>query len=56
MPLATAIAAGNRAMIKPSEFTPGTSDLLARLLAELFPEEQVAVVAGDASMGAAIVL
>ena len=29
MPLATAIAAGNRAMIKPSELTPATSDLLA---------------------------
>ncbi len=53
MPLATAIAAGNRAMIKPSEFTPATSDLLARLLAETFPQEQVAVVTGDASVGAA---
>jgi coniferyl-aldehyde dehydrogenase len=39
MPLATALAAGNRAMIKPSEFTPATSDLLARVLAELFPKE-----------------
>ena len=28
MPLATALAAGNRAMIKPSEFTPATSDVL----------------------------
>jgi coniferyl-aldehyde dehydrogenase len=53
MPLATAIAAGNRAMIKPSEFAPATSDLLVRLLAEIFPEEQVAVVTGDASVGAA---
>lgn len=53
MPLATALAAGNRAMIKPSEFTPATSDLLARLLAELFSEEHVAVVPGDASVGAA---
>lgn len=53
MPLATALAAGNRAMIKPSEFTPGTSNLLATMLAEIFPEEKVAVVTGDASMGAA---
>jgi coniferyl-aldehyde dehydrogenase len=53
MPLATALAAGNRAMIKPSEFTPTTSDLLARMLAELFPPEQVAVVTGDAAVGAA---
>lgn len=46
MPLATAIAAGNRAMIKPSEFAPATSDLLARMLAEIFPQEQVAIVTG----------
>lgn len=53
MPLATAIAAGNRAMIKPSEFTPATSELLSTLLADIFPQEQVAVVTGDASVGAA---
>jgi coniferyl-aldehyde dehydrogenase len=52
MPLATAIAAGNRAMIKPSEFTPATSDLLTSLLARIFPQEQVAVMTGDASVGA----
>lgn len=53
MPLATALAAGNRAMIKPSEFTPRTSDVLKRLLAEIFPQEQVAVVTGDAALAAA---
>lgn len=53
MPLATAIAAGNRAMLKPSEFTPETSRLLARMLADTFAEEQVAVVTGDAAVGAA---
>jgi len=53
MPLATALAAGNRAMIKPSEFTPATSALLAAMLADLFPSEQVAVVQGDAATGAA---
>ncbi len=53
MPLATAIAAGNRAMIKPSELTPATSDLLVTMLAEIFPEEQVAVVTGGAEIGAA---
>lgn len=53
MPLATAIAAGNRAMIKPSELTPRTSDLLKRLLAETFPQEQVGVVTGDAAIAAA---
>ncbi len=53
MPLATALAAGNRAMIKPSEVTPATSAFLETFLAELFPPEKVAVVQGDASMGAA---
>jgi coniferyl-aldehyde dehydrogenase len=53
MPLATAIAAGNRVMIKPSEVTAATSDLLRAILAEVFDQEQVAVVTGDASVGAA---
>ena len=53
MPLATAIAAGNRAMIKPSEFTPETSACLTEMLGDIFPLDQVAVVTGDASVGAA---
>ena len=53
MPLATALAAGNRALIKPSEFTPATSALLDALVTDLFPPEQVAVVQGDAAVGAA---
>lgn len=51
MPLATAIAAGNRAMIKPSEFTPASSALLVQMLSETFAPEQVAVVTGDAAVG-----
>src|SRR5262245_24714429 len=53
MPLATALAAGNRAMIKPSELTPATSDALAALVAETFSEEKAVVVTGDAFIGAA---
>jgi len=53
MPLATALAAGNRAMLKPSEATPATSALLEQLVAQLFTPEQVLVVQGDASVGAA---
>jgi coniferyl-aldehyde dehydrogenase len=53
MPLATALAAGNRAMIKPSELTPATSGVMAALVAETFSEDEVAVVTGDASIGAA---
>lgn len=46
LPLATALAAGNRAIIKPSELTPHTNALMARLLAEVFPADQVTVVQG----------
>jgi coniferyl-aldehyde dehydrogenase len=53
IPLATALAAGNRAMIKPSEFTPATNDVLLAMLAETFSDDEVAVVTGDASVGAA---
>lgn len=53
VPLADAIAAGNHVMIKPSEHTPRTSALLARMLAEVFPPERVVVVQGDAAVGAA---
>ncbi|HET6387840.1 coniferyl aldehyde dehydrogenase [Hyphomicrobium sp.] len=53
IPLATAIAAGNRAMLKPSEMTPATSELLRSMLRELFPEDQVAVVTGGPEAGAA---
>lgn len=53
MPLATALAAGNRAMIKPSELTPATSDAVAALVAQTFSEDEVAVVTGDATVGAA---
>jgi coniferyl-aldehyde dehydrogenase len=52
-PLATAIAAGNRVMLKPSEMTPATTELIAAMLAETFHEEQVAVVTGDAEIGRA---
>ena len=52
-PLATAIAAGNRVMLKPSEFTPATTALLVDMLGELYDEDQVSVVTGDAKVGAA---
>jgi coniferyl-aldehyde dehydrogenase len=52
-PLAAALAAGNRVMLKPSEYTPATSALLAQLLREAFPAEQVAVAIGGAEVGAA---
>ncbi|WP_103727639.1 coniferyl aldehyde dehydrogenase [Novosphingobium sp. HII-3] len=52
-PLAGVLAAGNRALIKPSEFTPRTSELLRELLQQRFATEEVAVVTGGADIGAA---
>jgi coniferyl-aldehyde dehydrogenase len=52
-PLAGILAAGNRAMIKPSEFTPATSDLMAKLFAEAFDEEEIAVFTGGPEIGQA---
>lgn len=53
VPLATAIAAGNHVLLKPSEHTPRTSAFLQSLLAEVFPAERVSVVQGDAGVAAA---
>jgi coniferyl-aldehyde dehydrogenase len=50
-PLAGILAAGNRAIIKPSELTPVTSDLLARLVADQFEQSEVSVVQGAAEEG-----
>ncbi|WP_375741038.1 coniferyl aldehyde dehydrogenase [Pseudomonas boanensis] len=52
-PLVGALAAGNRVMIKMSESTPATSQLLKDLLAQIFPEDLVAVVLGEADVGVA---
>ncbi len=51
-PLTTALAAGNRAMIKMSEFTPKTTKVLAELVGRYFSEDKVAVIDGDASVAA----
>ncbi|WP_262030686.1 coniferyl aldehyde dehydrogenase [Microvirga sp. Mcv34] len=45
-PLAGALAAGNRIMIKPSESTPRTSALLEQVIGEVFDSSEVAVVQG----------
>ncbi|MCM5569431.1 aldehyde dehydrogenase family protein [Burkholderiaceae bacterium FT117] len=47
-PLVSAIAAGNTAVLKPSELTPNCSRLIAGIVAETFPPEEVAVVEGGA--------
>lgn len=45
-PVATAIAAGNTAVVKPSAYSPATSALIKEIIADIFPEEHVAVVTG----------
>ncbi|MGC9293421.1 MAG: coniferyl aldehyde dehydrogenase [Acidobacteriaceae bacterium] len=50
LPLVDVLAAGNHAMIKPSELAPRTAELLRKLLAEIFPPEYVSVVLGGAEV------
>lgn len=52
-PLAGVFAAGNTALLKPSELTPRTSELLAELIASYFDPMEFGVVLGDAAVGAA---
>jgi len=49
-PAATALAAGNRLMIKPSELTPHTSALLATVLHQAFAADELCVVQGGADV------
>jgi len=53
VPLATALAAGNRVMLKMSEHTPATAALIKDMLGPGFTEAQVAVVTGGADVAAA---
>ena len=45
-PLVDAIAAGNTAVLKPSAYSPATSNIICEIVRECFPEEHVAVVMG----------
>lgn len=51
-PLITVLAAGNRAMLKLSEFTPHTNAVLIALLGSVFDKTQVAVIEGEAQVAA----
>lgn len=50
-PLIGALAAGNRAMIKPSELTPAFSQTLAECIGKAYAVDEVSVVTGDAAVG-----
>ncbi len=46
-PLVSALAAGNTAIIKPSEMTPAVAALMARIIADVFPANEVALFEGS---------
>jgi coniferyl-aldehyde dehydrogenase len=52
-PLVGALAAGNRAMLKPSEYTPRFGEALARAVTATFREDEVAVVTGGPEVASA---
>lgn len=52
-PLAGILAAGNRAMIKPSEFTPATSEVMSEMVAAAWSPEEVAIFTGGPEVGQA---
>jgi coniferyl-aldehyde dehydrogenase len=51
-PLVDAIAAGNHAMVKPSELAPKTAEVLQKMISAIFPPDYIAVVTGDAQLAA----
>jgi aldehyde dehydrogenase (NAD+) len=53
-PLVAAVAAGNCAVVKPSELAPATSAVLARLVPEYLDHEAIRVVEGDANVTQAL--
>ena len=51
-PLASAFAAGNRAILKPSEVAPATAAVMARVVAEAFDPTELCVVTGGPEVAA----
>lgn len=49
-PLVSAIAAGNCCILKPSELAPTTSNAIAKIIGEVFKENEIAVIEGDVSV------
>lgn len=52
-PLAGVLAAGNRSIIKPSEFTPATSALMVEMIAEAYDPKEVTMFDGGPEVGQA---
>lgn len=53
-PLVSCIAAGNTAMIKPSEMTPNLATVMVKIVKEVFSEDEVAIFEGDATTSTAL--
>ena len=53
-PLTDAIAAGNTAIVKPSAYSPATSTIIEKIIAECFPPEYIAVITGGRKENAAL--
>jgi aldehyde dehydrogenase (NAD+) len=53
-PVVAAVAAGNCVVLKPSNKTPHTARFLKKLMAEVFPEDEVAVIEGDHTVADAL--
>jgi len=45
-PLISAVAAGNQVVVKPSELTPKTSEIIAEIISKVFDKEHVEVIEG----------
>ena len=52
-PMAGVLAAGNRAMIKPSEFTPATAEVLAEMVEDAYDSKEVSLFTGGPEVGQA---
>lgn len=53
VPMAGILAAGNRAMVKPSEFTARVSELFTQIIPKYFAQDEIAVFTGESDVGAA---
>jgi aldehyde dehydrogenase (NAD+) len=54
VPLVSALAAGNCAIVKPSEFAPATAKIISDMIAEIFPPAYCCCVSGDARTAAGL--
>lgn len=53
-PLIAAVAAGNQVVLKPSELTPNTSKIIAKIIAEVFDKNHVECIEGNANVAEAL--